>query len=119
MSLPTAHNYIIENIMEDLASVEKYFLKPKVLMQLLAKTEEALIEGAGILSKKEFALKYFKKLKVNPSYLSIKTNNNPKISFKRGKYLGLNIRKIEKKLNIKMPNSNKVINNLFYENFRN
>ncbi len=72
-----------------------------------------------ILSKKEFALKYFKKLKVNPSYLSIKTNNNPKISFKRGKYLGLNIRKIEKKLNIKMPNSNKVINNLFYENFRN
>ena len=55
MSLPTAHNYIIENIMEDLASVEKYFLKPKVLMQLLAKTEEALIEGAGILSKKELS----------------------------------------------------------------
>ena len=53
MSLPTAHNYIIENIIEDLASVEKYFLKPKILMQLLAKTEEALIEGAGILSKKE------------------------------------------------------------------
>ena len=55
MSLPTAHNYIIENIMEDLASVEKHFLKPKVLMQHLAKTEEALIEGAGILSKKELS----------------------------------------------------------------
>ena len=41
--------------MEDLASVEKCFLKPKVLMQLLAKTEEALIEGAGILSKKELS----------------------------------------------------------------
>ena len=52
MSLPTAHSYIIENLIEELVSVEKQFLRPKVLMQLLAKTEEALIEGAEILSKK-------------------------------------------------------------------
>ena len=55
MSLPTAHNYVIRNLMEDLVSVEKNFLQPKVLMQLLAKTEEALIEGAETLRKKEFS----------------------------------------------------------------
>ena len=55
MSLPTAHSYIIENLIEELVSVEKQFLRPKVLMQLLAKTEEALIEGAEILSKKELS----------------------------------------------------------------
>ena len=72
-----------------------------------------------ILSKKNFALKYFKKLKIHPPYFDLQTNNNLEFLFKRGKYLGLNIQKIEKKLKIKMPNSNKVINNLFYENIRN
>jgi len=72
-----------------------------------------------ILSKKEFALKYFKKLKIQPSYMDVKTNNSQEISFKRGRYLGLKIEKVEKRLKIKMPNSNKVINNLFYENIRN
>ena len=55
MSLPTAHSYIIENLIEELVSVEKHFLRPKALMQLLPKTEEALIEGAEILSKKELS----------------------------------------------------------------
>ena len=72
-----------------------------------------------ILSKKDFALKYFKKLKIYPPHFDLQTNNNLEFLFKRGKHLGLNIQKIEKKLKIKMPNSNKVINNLFYENIRN
>ena len=55
MSLPTAHNYVIGNLMEDLASLEKNFLQPKVLMEVLAKTEEVLVEGAETLSKKEFS----------------------------------------------------------------
>ena len=55
MSLPTAHNYVIGNLMEDLVSLEKNFLQPKVLMEVLAKTEEALVEGAETLSKKEFS----------------------------------------------------------------
>ena len=41
--------------MEDLVSMEKNFLQPKVLMEVLAKTEEALVEGAETLSKKEFS----------------------------------------------------------------
>ena len=72
-----------------------------------------------ILSKKDFALKYFKKCKVHPSYFDLKTNNDLKTSMNRGRFLGLSVKKIEKKLNIKMPNSNKVINNLFHENIRN
>ena len=61
MSLPTAHNYVIGNLIEDLVSVEKNFLQPKVLMQLLAETEEALIEGAETLRKKEFSEETFDK----------------------------------------------------------
>ena len=61
MSLPTAHSYVIGNLMEYLVSVEKNFLQPKVLMQLLAKTEEALIEGSETLRKKEFSEETFDK----------------------------------------------------------
>ena len=55
MSLPTAHSYVIGNLIEDLVSLEKNFLQPKVLIEVLAKTEEALVEGAETLSKKEFS----------------------------------------------------------------
>ncbi len=77
------------------------------------------VGSKNCLSKKEFALKYFKKLNINPSYKDMFTNDNYRLKVKRGRYLGLNINKIEKKLKIKMPNINKVLKNLCHENIRN
>ena len=55
MSLPTAHNYVIENLMDNVISIEKSFLKPNVLLKHLTKTEQALNELTEFLSKDEFA----------------------------------------------------------------
>ena len=55
MSLPTAHSYVIENLMENVLSIEKTFLKPNLLLDNLTKTEKLLNEVAEVLSKDEFA----------------------------------------------------------------
>ena len=55
MSLPTAHSYVIENLMENLFSIEKSFLKPNLLLNNLKETEKALNEVADVLSKNEIA----------------------------------------------------------------
>ena len=55
MSLPTAHNYIIQTFLGKLSSIEEYFLKPKELLKHLAKTEIVLSELVEVLSKKEFS----------------------------------------------------------------
>ena len=57
MSLPTAHNYLIENLIENIFSVEKNFLNPSVLIRDLTKTEKALTEIIESLNKKDFSTK--------------------------------------------------------------
>ena len=54
MSLPTAHSYVIETLMENFSSIEKNFLKPKILLKHLTKTEKVLDELVEVLSKKDF-----------------------------------------------------------------
>ena len=54
MSLPTAHSYVIETLMENLSSIEKNFLKPNILLKHLTKTEKVLSEVVEVLSKKDF-----------------------------------------------------------------
>ena len=54
MSLPTAHSYVIENLMENLSSIEKNFLKPNMLLKHLTKTEKVLSEVVEVLGKKDF-----------------------------------------------------------------
>ena len=54
MSLPTAHSYVIETLMGNLASVEKNFLKPSMLLEHLTKTEKVLSEVVEVLSEKDF-----------------------------------------------------------------
>ena len=54
MSLPTAHSYVIETLMENLSSIEKNFLKPKLLLKHLTKTEKVLSEVVEVLSNKDF-----------------------------------------------------------------
>ena len=55
MSLPTAHRYVVENLMENLSSIEKNFLKPNILLKHLTKTEKVLNELVEVLSKKDFS----------------------------------------------------------------
>jgi dTDP-4-dehydrorhamnose reductase len=62
------------------------------------------------LSKLDFALKFSKKINKKLNYFSLSANNN-KI-FKRNLNIGMNVQKIEKKLGLKIINSNQVINNL-------
>ena len=54
MSLPTAHSYVIETLMENFSSIEKNFLKPNILLKHLTKTEKVLDELVEALSKKDF-----------------------------------------------------------------
>ncbi len=64
------------------------------------------------ISKEKFAIKVYKKLKRNFNYRSVSCDihNTP-----RGKNLGLNVQKIEKKIGYKMPTSDQAINNLIKE----
>jgi hypothetical protein len=55
MNLPTAHNYVLQNLIDNLISLESNFLKPNILIQLLKKTELALAEVIETFGKKEFS----------------------------------------------------------------
>ena len=69
MSLPTAHSYVIENLMENVISIEKSFLKPNLLLNNLTKTEKLLNEVAEVLSKDELADEILKTEKENITLL--------------------------------------------------
>ena len=55
MSLPTAHNYVVKNMMDNLVSLEKNFLEPKLLIENLTKTEKTLNESIEVARGKEFS----------------------------------------------------------------
>ena len=55
MTLPTAHNYVIKNLIENLVSLEKNFLNPSILIALLRKTEQGFNEFVDVLEKKDFS----------------------------------------------------------------
>ena len=65
MSLPTAHSYVFENLMENVLSIEKTFLDPNLLLNSLTKTEKLLNEVAEVLSKDELADEILKTEKEN------------------------------------------------------
>ena len=65
MSLPTAQNYVIKNLIQNLVSLEANFLKPNVLLKLLNKTELAIAEFVEILSKEELPPEFLEKEKDN------------------------------------------------------
>tara|TARA_Y100001970_G_C13839152_1_gene653593 strand:- start:264 stop:569 length:306 start_codon:yes stop_codon:yes gene_type:complete len=65
MNLPTAHNYVLQNLIDNLISLEANFLKPNILIQLLKKTELALAEVVEIFGKKEFSHEMLDKEKKN------------------------------------------------------
>ena len=65
MSLPTAHNYVIQNFIQNLVSLEANFLKPDVLLKLLNKTELAMAEIVDILSNEGLTQEFLEKEKAN------------------------------------------------------
>ena len=65
MSLPTAHSYVFENLMENVLSIEKNFLKPNLLLNNLTMAEKALNEATEVLNKDEFADEILKTEKDN------------------------------------------------------
>ena len=65
MNLPTAQNYVIQNLIHSLVSLEANFLKPNVLLKFLNKTELAMAEIVEILSKEELTHEFLEKEKEN------------------------------------------------------
>ena len=80
MSLPTAHSYVIETLMENLSSIEKNFLKPNILLEHLTKTEKVLDEVVEVLSKKDFLEEIVTKQKADIVLLVQKLANLEKAS---------------------------------------
>jgi anaerobic ribonucleoside-triphosphate reductase len=65
MALPTAHNYIIKNLIENLASLEANFLKPNILITLLRNTELGFNEFIEFLEQKDFSQELLENEKEN------------------------------------------------------
>ena len=65
MALPTAHNYMIKNLIENLVSLEANFLNPNILMALLRKTELGFNEFIEFLEKKDFSQELLENEKEN------------------------------------------------------
>ena len=59
MSLPTAHNYVVKTMMENLVSLEKNFLEPKLLIETLIETDKALAESIEVFGNKNFSRIYW------------------------------------------------------------
>ena len=65
MTLPTAHDYVIDNLIENLVSLETNFLKPSILIKLLKKTELRFNELLDILEAKNFPQELLEREKEN------------------------------------------------------
>ena len=65
MVLPTAHNYLIKNLIENLVLLEANFLKPNILITLLRKTELGFNEFIEFLEKKDFSQELLESEKEN------------------------------------------------------
>ena len=65
MNLPTAQNYVIQNLIQSLVSLEASFLKPNILLKLLYKTELAMAEMVEVLNKEELSKELLAKEKEN------------------------------------------------------
>tara|TARA_B100001057_G_scaffold500955_1_gene619181 strand:- start:20936 stop:21790 length:855 start_codon:yes stop_codon:yes gene_type:complete len=86
----------------------------KILVKLMIKNFHGIynVGSRNKISKAEFGMIYLKKIKAKPIIKFVKTNHNLSKNIRRGRFLGLDVTKIEKRLNMKMPNTKKVINNL-------
>ena len=80
MTLPTAQDYIIKNLIENLASLEANFLKPSILITSLRKTELAFNEFIEAIEKKDFSQDLLKAEKENINLIIKKLTDLEKAS---------------------------------------
>ena len=86
----------------------------KIILKLMFNNSRGIynVGSKDCLSKKDFAVLFAKKLNKNINFKEISCQ---KPGIIRGNNLGLNVKKTENKLKIKMINSKKVIDNLVKE----
>ena len=108
MTLPTAHNYVIEDFIKNLVSLESNFLKPNVLTALLKKTEIGLNELVDVMEKKNFPQEILEDEKENINLIIENNKSKSKYSSKK------KVKNIEKtKDKIKKTKSKKKIRTLW------
>ena len=76
MNLPTAQNYVIQNLIQNLVSLEANFLKPSVLLKVINKTELAMAEIVEFLSNEELSHELLEKEKENIKLIIEKLTRN-------------------------------------------
>ena len=101
MNLPTAHNYVIQNLIQNLVSLEANFLKPNVLLKLLNKTELAMTDIIEILSKEELTHELLEKEKGNIKLIIEKLTRLEKTSHEKLNWANQFSNYLQKSLNTK------------------
>ena len=101
MSLPTAHNYIIQNLIQNLVSLEANFLKPNILLKLLNKTELAMAEFVEILSKEKLTQEFLEKEKENIKLIIEKVTRLEKTSHEKLNWANQFSNYLQKSINTK------------------
>ena len=101
MSLPTAHNYVIQNFIQNLVSLEANFLKPNVLLKLLNKTELAMAEIVDILSNEVLTQEFLEEEKANINLIIEKLTELEKTSHEKLNWANQFSNYLQKSINTK------------------
>ena len=101
MNLPTAHNYVIQNLIQNLVSLEANFLKPNVLLKLLNKTELAMTDIIEILSKEELTHELLEKEQGNIKLIIEKLTRLEKTSHEKLNWANQFSNYLQKSINTK------------------
>ena len=101
MNLPTAHNYVIQNLIQNLVSLEANFLKPNVLLKLLNETELAMTDIIEILSKEELTHELLEKEKGNIKLIIEKLTRLEKTSHEKLNWANQFSNYLQKSINTK------------------
>ena len=101
MNLPTAHNYVIQNLIQNLVSLEANFLKPNVLLKLLNETELAMTDIIEILSKEELTHELLEKEKGNIKLIIEKLTRLEKASHEKLNWANQFSNYLQKSINTK------------------
>ena len=101
MNLPTAQNYVIQNLIQNLVSLEANFLKPNIVLKLLKKTELAMAEIVEILSKEDLTHELLEKEKENIKLIIEKLTRLEKTSHEKLNWANQFSNYLQKNINTK------------------
>ena len=101
MNLPTAQNYVIQNLIQNLVSLEANFLKPSVLLKVINKTELAMAEIVEFLSNEELSHELLEKEKENIKLIIEKLTRLEKTSHEKLNWANQFSNYLQKSINTK------------------